>query len=157
MELAPFDVHVMHVITGSVQSNFSNAALAHSPTLPEESHYAPIADKVEARAKMSQNPAVCITPESYARGVCDAALSPRPPGVLLGGGNVGKFHFYGHWMPRSLLRKQMVAGFGLNDLYAKLHDGKPPPSSSSTSSWLPRIAALGAVAALGYAVMKVRS
>jgi short-subunit dehydrogenase len=144
MELAPFDVSVMHVITGSVQSNFSNAALPRS-ILPAGSHYAPIADKVEERAKMSQNPATVMAADAYARGVCDAALSPRPPGTLLGGGKVGKFHFYGQWMPRSLLRSRLRATFGLSDLYAKLHGGVQPPSSSS---WLARTVLLVAVAAL---------
>lgn len=151
MELAPFDVKVMHVITGSVKSNFSNAAMAHSPTMPDSSHYAPISDQVEARAKMSQNPATVITPDSYARGVCEAALSPTPPDTLLAGGKVGKFHFYGQWMPRPFLRKQMAAGFGLNDLYATLHGGRQPPSSSWSSSGL-ALMGLGAIVALGCAV-----
>ena len=55
MELAPFNVGVLHVVTGSIRSNFGNNAAAES-TLPSGSRYGKLQGYVTARATISQGP-----------------------------------------------------------------------------------------------------
>jgi 1-acylglycerone phosphate reductase len=80
LELEPYDVRVMVVITGGVQSNI---ARTHR-TLPPESLYLPIVDSYERRLMHSQEGA--MKNEEYARGVVSAALK-RPPKKWLWRGN----------------------------------------------------------------------
>lgn len=70
LELEPYDVRVMVVITGGVQSNI---ARKHR-TLPEGSLYLPIIDTYERRLTHSQEGA--MSNEKYARGVVSAKRSP---------------------------------------------------------------------------------
>jgi 1-acylglycerone phosphate reductase len=72
LELEPYDVRVMVVVTGGVQSNI---ARTHR-LLPEGSLYLPIADAYERRLKHSQEGA--MSNEEYARGVVAAALKKTP-------------------------------------------------------------------------------
>jgi len=72
LELEPYDVKVMVVITGGVQSNI---ARVHR-TLPEGSLYLPIGDSYERRLMHSQQGA--MSNEEYARGVVSAALKRSP-------------------------------------------------------------------------------
>ena len=72
LELEPYDVKVMVVITGGVQSNI---ARMHR-SLPEGSLYLPIKDTYERRLTHSQEGA--MSNEEYARGVVSEALKGRP-------------------------------------------------------------------------------
>lgn len=72
LELEPFDVRVMVVVTGGVQSNI---ARTHR-VLPDDSLYLPILSDFERRQKHSQEGA--MSHDEYARGVVNAALKPKP-------------------------------------------------------------------------------
>jgi 1-acylglycerone phosphate reductase len=72
LELEPFDVRVMVVVTGGVQSNI---ARTHR-ILPDDSLYLPILEDFERRQKHGQEAA--MPHDVYARGVVDAALKNRP-------------------------------------------------------------------------------
>jgi 1-acylglycerone phosphate reductase len=72
LELEPYDVKVMVVVTGGVQSNI---ARIHR-TLPEGSYYLPIADSYYRRLTHSQKGA--MSNEEYARGVVIVALKRSP-------------------------------------------------------------------------------
>ena len=73
IELAPFDVKVINIITGGVQSRLQRVKRA----LPEDSYYMPINDQFERRLNFSE---IDATPtEEYARRVVDAVLLPNPP------------------------------------------------------------------------------
>jgi 1-acylglycerone phosphate reductase len=72
LELEAYDVKVMVIVTGGVQSNIARTHRA----LPEGSLYLPIADSYERRLKHSQEGA--MGNEEYARGVVSAALKRSP-------------------------------------------------------------------------------
>ena len=72
LELEPFDVRVMVVVTGGVKSNI---ARTHR-ILPEGSLYTPIVADFERRLTHSQDGAMAH--DEYARGVVAAALKPKP-------------------------------------------------------------------------------
>jgi 1-acylglycerone phosphate reductase len=72
LELEPYDVKVMVVVTGGVQSNIARTYRS----LPEGSLYLPIRDSYERRLTHSQEGA--MSNEEYARGVVSAALKSRP-------------------------------------------------------------------------------
>ena len=72
LELEPFDVRVMVVVTGGVQSNI---ARTHR-VLPKDSLYLPIAGGFEKRQMISQQGAV--SNDVYAQSVLAAALKPKP-------------------------------------------------------------------------------
>jgi 1-acylglycerone phosphate reductase len=72
LELEPFDVRVMVVVTGGVQSNI---ARTHR-TLPDDSLYLPIVGDFERRLTHSQEGA--MSNDVYASGVVAAALKKKP-------------------------------------------------------------------------------
>jgi short-subunit dehydrogenase len=90
MELAPFGVGVLEVITGAVRSNFSANAMEVSK-LPVGSRYASLQKFVDARAGGSQGPGA-IDAADYARTVVDAALASDRLGhtQLIAGGMARK-------------------------------------------------------------------
>jgi 1-acylglycerone phosphate reductase len=96
LELAPYDVRVMVVVTGGVQSNIARV----DRTLPEGSLYQPIADTYHGRLTHSQQSAV--SNEVYARGVVAEALK-KSPKKWLWRGNMAKVvwfvkAFLGSWV-----------------------------------------------------------
>lgn len=72
LELEPFDVRVMVVVTGGVQSNI---ARTHR-ILPNDSLYLDIVEDFERRQTHSQEGA--MGHDDYARGVVNAALKKKP-------------------------------------------------------------------------------
>ncbi|RDW77384.1 hypothetical protein BP6252_05437 [Coleophoma cylindrospora] len=72
VELEPFDVRVLVVVTGGVQSNISRT----HRSLPENSLYLPLSAEYERRQTHSQENA--MPNEAYAREVVAAALKPKP-------------------------------------------------------------------------------
>jgi len=72
LELEPYDVSVMVVVTGGVQSNIART----QRDLPEGSLYLPIATEYKERLTHSQQGA--MSHDVYAKGVVAAALKPKP-------------------------------------------------------------------------------
>lgn len=76
IEMAPFNVRVVTVITGGVRSNISQK----KKPLPEDSLYWPIHEDYENRQGNSQHSA--MRSEEYARKVVDDLIQPRVTGWL---------------------------------------------------------------------------
>lgn len=80
VELAPFDVRVVNLITGGVKSNLTRSYRS----LPEDSYYQPIADEYLTRQKYTG--ANAIPGEQYARSVVKQVLEqPRKTEIWEGG------------------------------------------------------------------------
>ena len=92
VELAPFDVKVMVVVTGGVQSNI---ARTHRE-LPEGSLYRPLETEYRRRQVHSQEAAMETT--VYAEGVVKAALKAKPARTLWRG-----HHAWNVWLLLTLM------------------------------------------------------
>ena len=110
IELAPYDVKVMVAITGGVQSNI---ARTHRE-LPPGSLYLPIDAEYQRRQKHSQEGA--MSNDTYARGLVDAALKPRPVNWLWRGAKVWLVWFLIMFAPKFIMDYFMSRNFGLNKL-----------------------------------------
>lgn len=77
IELAPFNVKVIAVVTGYVKSNITRT----HRELPERSLYLPFEDEYNKRQTWSQTQGAMAT-DDYAERVLRAALSPSPPRTL---------------------------------------------------------------------------
>ena len=92
VELAPFDVKVMVVVTGGVQSNI---ARTHRE-LPEDSLYHPLETEYRRRQVHSQEAAMETT--VYAEGVVKAALKAKPARTMWRG-----HHAWNVWLALTLM------------------------------------------------------
>ena len=79
VELAPFGVRVVTVVTGGVVSNISR----NIRTLPEDSIYLPIAEEYHARQTVSQE--LGMPNEAYAKSVASQVLTGRRDVIWEGG------------------------------------------------------------------------
>ncbi len=113
MELKPFGVHVLHMVTAAVKSNFGEAALAKA-ALPPGSVYAPIQSYIDNRCRLSQQGS--MSPEEYARRLCDGALDPAKPAELLVGGRALRYLIYGRWVPKGYAAAKFSEALGLHTL-----------------------------------------
>lgn len=112
MELAPFNIQVVTVQTGAIESNIGQAATARlSQTLADPSHYSTIQNHIRDRALISQRNA---TPtEAYAHRLVKALKrKPTPTWITLG------YHsrwlpFLQRWLPRPLQDQILMRKFGL--------------------------------------------
>ncbi|KAF2141173.1 uncharacterized protein K452DRAFT_271814 [Aplosporella prunicola CBS 121167] len=73
VELAPFGVKVVTIITGGVQSNIAR----NERQLPEDSYYIPVSQEYQRRLKHSQEGA--MPNEAYAKSVVSKVLKSSPP------------------------------------------------------------------------------
>ncbi|KZT73523.1 oxidoreductase [Daedalea quercina L-15889] len=119
MEVAPFNIRVMHVSPGGVKSNIATHALNHwQLSLREDSFYKPWFDSIARSIDESAGP-LSITAEQFAKKVVKEALKPNPPRYMtLGAGAFGSALL--QWLPRAFvcwLMWQLVGGEGLWFLY----------------------------------------
>lgn len=80
MELAPFGIHVVSVLSGAVRSGFGDAAVRQRPRRAPGSWYAAQDAVVEDRAQASQRTA--ISAESFSSRLADVLLAAKPPAVV---------------------------------------------------------------------------
>jgi 1-acylglycerone phosphate reductase len=80
MELRPFNVNVMLLVTGLVRTRMHENAALQQTILPDRSPYAPYAETIAARTKV--DPGICMDPNAFAREVVKQALKASPPRVL---------------------------------------------------------------------------
>jgi len=92
LELEPFDVRVMVVITGGVQSRIART----ERILPDGSLYLPINKDFQRRVTHSQEGAMPNT--TYARGVVRVALKGKPNKWLWEGAKVAMVRFARDWV-----------------------------------------------------------
>ena len=117
MELSPWGIQVMEVVTGSVRSALSENAVAGGKCqLPEESRYAKVQPFIDARANLSQNPLTAMDPSVFAKSVVDSALQARPPARMTAGGHASFFDLAGRYCPHWFMAIRWQTMLGINTL-----------------------------------------
>jgi len=110
LELEPFDVRVMVVITGGVQSRIART----ERILPDGSLYLPINEDFQRRVTHSQEGAMPNT--KYAQGVVRAALKKRPNKWLWEGAKVAMVRIGRDWVGGWIFDFILPRMFGLAKL-----------------------------------------
>jgi len=114
LELAPLGVRVVVVQPGAVESRFGARAADEAGRYGGEgSRWAPVADRIQARARLSERDP---TPADVAaRAILDAALRPRPPAVVRVGRGSRLLPLIGR-LPAALRDRILSRRFGLDRL-----------------------------------------
>ncbi|CAK4033923.1 NADPH-dependent 1-acyldihydroxyacetone phosphate reductase [Lecanosticta acicola] len=107
VELAPFDVRVVTVVTGGVKSSI---ARTHRD-LKADSIYLPLKEEYEERLVHSQ--AMAVPNEDYARRVVKQVLAKRPKDRIWEGGKAWLVWFVSTFLPRSVMDIAMARMFKL--------------------------------------------
>lgn len=114
MELAPFGLHVVTVQPGGIASSFGDNGTEHI-SLPEGSLYAPIARKIQGRARMSQQGA---TPAAeFATTVVSHLLQADPAPICKTGKSSTRLPLMKRLLPLTTLDRKMREMFGLEQLH----------------------------------------
>jgi len=113
MELAPFGIQVITVQPGGIESGFGEAGTA-AVRLPADSIYAPVAKKIQARARASQHGATPVA--RFASAVATALLAARPVPVLRLGAHSTKLFLFKRLLPTRMYDRILSRRFGLNKL-----------------------------------------
>lgn len=98
VELAQFDVKVVQIITGGIQSNIARTAR----DLPRNSYYLPVNTEFQRRVKHSQE-AGSMPNEAYARSVVKKVLKQSPPKWVWEGNKSWVVWFACMFLPKSLM------------------------------------------------------
>ena len=113
MEFVPFEVRVMEVQPGAIDTHFAkNASHEAEQVIHEGSAWWPLRDGIRARANASQgNP----TPASdFAQSVLNAVQQPKPPRLLRSGNGSRALPMMERLLPKAILEKILTRRFGLN-------------------------------------------
>lgn len=113
MELAPFNIDVMVIQPGAIESEFGNNAEASlSRTLGEHSLYEPVKDGILQRARASQShPTSTVT---FVNEMLRLMEQSRPPAVARIGNGSTAFPLLARWIPTRLLDRALRKKFGLD-------------------------------------------
>ncbi|KAI9847035.1 MAG: hypothetical protein M1838_001075 [Thelocarpon superellum] len=112
LELAPFGVKVMVMVTGGVQSRIART----DRNLPADSLYHPVNTEYQRRIKFSQEGA--MPAETYARDVVRKVLRTSPPVLSWGGGKIWLVYFLNLLFPITIWDYIFPRIFGMNRLAA---------------------------------------
>ncbi|PZD72434.1 putative oxidoreductase [Acaryochloris thomasi RCC1774] len=116
IELAPFNIRVVLVQTGAIQSNIGNAATERlANTLAKPSRYETIMDKIRARAMASQQNATST--ETYAQQLVNDLSKEQIPAWIVLGHHSRWLAFLRRWLPQKLRDQILITKFGLNLLH----------------------------------------
>lgn len=113
MELAPFDVKVVDVRPGAIQSSFGNNAMAGTEKNREQfKRYSQIFEKIMERANASQdNP---TSTDEFCKTLIKQCFTENPVSIqYIGNGSI-TLPFLKRWLPTPLLDKVLAKKFGLN-------------------------------------------
>ena len=113
MELAPFNIRVVTVQPGAIQSNFGNRAHNEvKQNVTKNSFYAEIIDAIQRRAYSSQeNP----TPaEKLAKKLVKELMKKNPKTTIRVGRGSHSLPFLKRWLPQKILDKILIRKFNLN-------------------------------------------
>jgi len=114
MELAPFGIHVILVQPGAIKSSMGDNASANA-TVDGLGPYAKLADRIEARARLSQEGKP--TPaEEFAVHVVKAALADKPPALVRAGASSWILPTFERWVPTGVGDRLLSRKFGLHKL-----------------------------------------
>ena len=119
LEMEPFDVHVVNVVTGAIQSNIAANAAARVD-MPKDSLYKPAEQDLLKRMKTSQHAGNTPRPE-YVRDVVAKTLKSNPPARIYKGTHAGTAWFLQAFVPFWLTAYLMASRFGMHKLYKLLH------------------------------------
>ncbi|KAJ7669413.1 NAD-P-binding protein [Mycena polygramma] len=118
VELAPFGVKVINILSGGVQSNISRGG-----SLPEDSLYKVMEDLYqEKRIKVSQRGA--MPADKYAQIVVAESLKPKPRAWVWAGKNSFLVWFMDTFLARTGFDFLMNKMFGMNEFAARRSSGK---------------------------------
>lgn len=114
MELAPFNIDVITVQPGAIESKFGDNSLANViQRITPTSLYAPLKDAIKSRATASQdNP---TSAKEFAE-ILLKKLSNQPNPVIRIGNGSAALPFLKRWLPISLLDKILSKKFNLSSL-----------------------------------------
>lgn len=115
MELAPFNIDVVVIQPGAIESDFGNNAEASlSRTLGEHSLYASVKEGILQRARASQhNPTPTAT---FVDALIRTLEQTKPPAVKRIGNGSCAFPLLSRWVPVRLLDKVLKRKFGLDKI-----------------------------------------
>jgi len=115
MELAPFNIQVITVQPGAIQSSFGNNSLNNlTQALSENSLYQPLKKQMKARATASQDNPTPAT--DFARELIAQLLS-KPDEIIRVGNGSRLLPFIARWLPVTLRDRILSKKFGLPSLY----------------------------------------
>lgn len=115
MELAPFGIRVVTAQPGAIKSNFgATAAQDLSRYRRKESRYAPIAERIEYRARLSQESPTGA--DDFARILVRKLAAKNPPAVVRIGRESFKLPFFRWALPQRLIDRVNAKKFGLDRL-----------------------------------------
>lgn len=114
MELAPFDIDVITVQPGAIESKFGDNSLANVlQRITPDSLYAPLKDAIKARATASQDDP---TPAAEFADILVEQLLDKPKAVIrIGNGSFG-LPLLKRWLPATILDKILSKKFSLPTL-----------------------------------------
>lgn len=114
MELAPFDIDVITVQPGAIESKFGDNSLANVlQRITPDSLYAPLKDAIKARATASQDDP---TPAAeFADTLVEQLLDKPKPVIRIGNGSFG-LPLLKRWLPATILDKILSKKFSLPTL-----------------------------------------
>ncbi|MGH8418301.1 MAG: SDR family oxidoreductase [Pseudomonas sp.] len=113
MELAPFDMHVMEVQPGAINTQFArNASHEAEQVIHESSPWWPLREGIRARANASQTHPTSAS--DLARDVLNAVQRTRPPRLLRCGNGSRALPLMAQWLPKGFLEKVLSKRFKLN-------------------------------------------
>jgi 1-acylglycerone phosphate reductase len=113
VEMKPFGVRVMNVISGEVATNILKSDVHDSRSLPEDSIYAPLADLFVGHINRTPD---AMSPEEYAKGVVTAVLKQSPPAWLWHGNSTLLVRTLDMFLPRTIWVSRLYLYFSLRPL-----------------------------------------
>ena len=114
MELAPFNIDVITIQPGAIESKFGDNSLANlASRIQSNSLYAPLKDAIESRATASQdNP---TSARSFAK-TCFNQLARNPNAEIRIGNGSRALPWLKRWLPTPLLDRMLMKKFKLHTL-----------------------------------------
>ncbi|KAI0199297.1 short chain dehydrogenase [Astrocystis sublimbata] len=113
VEMKPFDVKVINVISGEVGTNILKRDQTSLRKLPEDSYYQPL--EKEFQSHISRTPAT-TTPAEYARSVVAEVMRASPRAWFWTGARAGEVRFGNAFFPVTFWDWLFTREFGLNKL-----------------------------------------
>ena len=113
MELAPFNIEVIVIQPGAIESEFgANAEASLTRTFSAKSLYSGVRDSVLKRARASQhNP---TSAEDFVATILKFLEQPRPAAILRAGNGSRAFPAMANWLPVPVRDWALKRAFGLN-------------------------------------------
>ncbi|KAL1648861.1 NADPH-dependent 1-acyl dihydroxyacetone phosphate reductase [Diplodia intermedia] len=107
VELSPFGVRVVTIITGGIKSNIART----DRQLPEDSYYIPLNEEYQRRLKHSQEGA--MPSDDYAKSVVSKVLKSSPPKWVWEGNKSWAVWFLSTFLPKSIMDAVFFRMFNL--------------------------------------------